>query len=140
DLDWLLGVSHNATSGFSSLPTDKDYLAKRLELSAKSFAEQIPSQERTYIFACEEIASNNTVGIFGIQACVGHDSVFYNYIVSNITQMHRSLNIKLDHKVLELVDNYQHATDLISFWVDNHMRGKKIGKMLTMSVLLYIAQ
>lgn len=140
DFEWLFNFRNKVDLGFTSLPHNREYLTNRLETVCSSFAENIPPQQRIYLFLRENLDTGDRVGISGIQACAGFNSIFYNYEVSSITQHSREMNLQFDHQILNLVNNFQSATELISFWIDPKNRGKKYGKPLSYSRLLFLAQ
>lgn len=140
DLDWLLSLSHKIESGFTSLPHNENFLAHRINIVEQSFNNKIPPEQRVYIFVRENLVSNVKVGIAGIQASAGYGTIFYNYELSTIKQQCRELNIELEHQVLNLVNNFQNASELISFAIDPTLRGKKLGRYLSYSRFLYMAQ
>lgn len=140
DFDWLFNFRSKVDLGFTSLPHNREYLTNRLATVCNSFAENIPPQQRIYLFVREQLDSGERVGIAGVQACAGFNTIFYNYEVSSITQHSREMDLQFDHQVLNLVENFQTATELISFWVDPEKRGQKYGKPLSYSRLLFLAQ
>lgn len=140
DLEWLLAVSHKIELGFASLPNNPEYIKKRVQTVVDSFAEKIPPQERIYLFVCENLSEGQVIGLAGIQACAGFNTIFYNFEVSNVAEIHRAMDIHFDHKLLNVVDNFQNATELISFWVDPEWRAKKFGKPLSFARFLFLAQ
>jgi arginine N-succinyltransferase len=140
DLDWLYSHSHLFGVGFTSLPHNKDFLKQRLQLVERSFKEQLPVEERIYLFLRENLPKKEIVGICGIDVNVGYKESFYNYQISTVTQSSAALNIYMEHQLLNLVNNYQHASELISFWLQPSLRGKNIGKSLSFSRFLFMAQ
>jgi len=140
DLKWFYEVSQQVGIGFTSLVPDKKYLETRLKLAVDSFAQKLPPEQRLYLFIRENLPSREPVGICGLVACVGHNQAFYNYQISTVVQACESLHISLVHTILRLVTNYQHASELVSFWVSPQHRGKHISKSLSLCRLLFIAQ
>jgi arginine N-succinyltransferase len=140
DLKWFYEVSHKVGIGFTSLVPDKKYLESRLKLSVDSFKQKLPPEQRVYLFVRENLPSHELVGICGVVACVGNNQAFYNYQISTVVQACESLHISLVHTILRLVTNYQHASELISFWVSPEYRGKHISKSLSLCRFLFMAQ
>ncbi len=139
DLDWLDSVANGLGIGFTSLPNNKEFLKNRLTQVEKSFKQNIPIQERVYLFFRENLPQKQIVGISGIDVNVGYQESFYNYQVSTVVQISKALNIRVEHKMLNLVNNYQEATELISFWVDPAARGQECGKSLSFARFLFMA-
>lgn len=140
DLDWLLDVTKLTGPGFTSLPPDKTFITKRVNDVVKSFKESVPPEQRIYLFVRENLPSGEIAGICGIQAHVGHKNIFYNYQICSVVQSCPELNITLDHKILNLANNFQTASELISFWVHPKFRGQRISKSLSLSRFMFIAQ
>jgi len=140
DFDWLYEVSHIAGIGFTSLQSDKEYLAKRIDTVQKSFHETLQVEKRIFLFVRENIPSGERIGLCGIHSNVGYKDAFYNYQISTISQASKKLNIFLEHKILSLVNNFQTATELISFWLHPSYRGMNMSRTLSMSRFLFLAQ
>lgn len=139
DLDWFYSITKETGAGFTSLQHDKDFLRKRLTTVEKSFTEQIPVQERIYLFVRENLPTRELVGISGIDVAVGYKESFYNYQISTVTQSCKELDIYMLHTMLNVVNNFQNASELISFWVHPNFRGKNISKSLSLCRFLFIA-
>lgn len=140
DLDWLYSISNLVGAGFTSLPNNRPFLEQRLKVVEQSFKEQIPVTERVYLFLRENLPSKEIVGISGIDVNVGSTESFYNFQVSQITQSCKSINKHVVHTILNLVNNFESASELISFWVHPVHRGKAISKSLSYCRFLFIAQ
>lgn len=140
DLNWFYEISQKVGIGLTSLVSDKKYLESRLKLAVASFEQKLPPEQRLYLFVRENLPSRELVGICGLVACVGHNQAFYNYQISKVVQACESLHISLEHTILHLVTNYQHASELVSFWISSEHRGKHISKSLSLCRLLFIAQ
>lgn len=140
DLEWFHSISHMLGTGFTSLQHDREYLQKRLTVVEKSFKEQIPIHERVYLFVRENLPQREIVGISGIDVDVGHKESFYNYQISTITQSSKKINIYMVHTILNVVNNFQQASELISFWVHPLYRGKSVSKSLSLGRFLFMAK
>lgn len=140
DLNWLLEAAALAGPGFTSLANNKEYIESRLDQVIKSFAGQIPIQKRIYIFVRENYPDKQRVGISGLQASIGYDEEFYSYQISHVVQSYKKLNITASHRLLHVVNNFQDASELISFWVHPDYRGKNNSRYLSLCRLLFIAQ
>ena len=139
DLGWLCDIAHLIGTGFTSVPDNKKFLSARVDIVAKSFDQKIPREQMVFLFGLELVETGKLIGLCGIQVEAGYKEPFYNYQISNITQVCSQLNIYLDHKVLKVVDNFQTASELISFWINPEYRGKKFSRALSFSRLLFIA-
>jgi arginine N-succinyltransferase len=140
DVDWLYELSRIVEPGLTSLPNDKAYLHQRVETVVESFKQNLPIENRIYLFVRENIPSGDRVGISGIQAVAGPKVPFYSYQISTVSQLCESLDVYLEHKILNVVNNFQTATELISFWLHPDYRGKSLSKCLSLSRFLFMAQ
>lgn len=140
DLDWLYETTNLSGAGLTSLQHDKEYLQHRIQVSEQSFADDIPIEQRIYLFVRENLADKQLVGVSGIDACVGYKEIFYNYLITTIAQASTEFDVRLEHKVLSLVNDFQDATELISTWLHPNFRGQLIGKILSLSRFLFIAR
>ncbi len=140
DLDWLCGIAPKIGVGFTSLPNDKKFLKNRLQTVAKSFKEEIRIEERVYLFVRENLPQREIVGICGIDVDVGYKESFYSYQISTVSQACASLDKYIEHKLLRLVNNFQKASELISFWVHPDHRRHAVGTSLSFSRFLFMAQ
>lgn len=140
DLDWLCATAPKLGIGFTSLPNDKNFLKKRLQTVAKSFKEEIPVEDRVYLFVRENLPQRELIGICGLDVNIGYKESFYSYQVSRVTQSCEVLDKYIDHTLLHLVNNFQQASEIISFWVDPAHRGHEVGTTLSYSRFLFMAQ
>lgn len=140
DLDWLIEISKMTGPGLTSIPNDIDYLTRRTAIVDKSFQEILPPEQRIYLFVHENIPSGEKVGLSGIQACTGYNDIFYNYEINTLLQSCKSLNIKVEHKILNVSHNHQNSSELISFWIHPNFRGKGVSRALSLSRFMFIAQ
>ena len=140
DFDWLYNSSKIVGAGFTSIQSDQDYLRHRLDIVEKSFAQTIPKEQRIFLFVRENIPSGEIVGLCGIHAKIGYQDIFYNYQISTVSESSKELGIYLEHKILSLVTNFQHASELISFWIHPKYRGQNLSRTLSISRFLFIAQ
>lgn len=139
DLNWLCETAHFIGTGFTSVPDNQNFLSSRVDTVVESFSQKIPREQMVFLFGLELVETGRLIGLCGIQVDVGYKVPFYSYQISTITQVCSQLDIYLDHKVLKVVDNFQTASELISFWVAPEYRGKKFARVLSFSRLLFIA-
>ncbi len=140
DLDWLFAIAAGAGPGLTSWPNNKEFVAKRIELVQQSIKQTIDPAQRLFLFVRENIATKERVGVCGIHANVGFHSLFYNYQVSTVVQACTELNLVVEHKIINLVNNFQDASELISFWIHPQFRGKNVARSLSLSRFIYMAQ
>lgn len=139
DLDWLYGISASIGIGFTSIPNNKEFLQKRLMKVEQSFQETNALEDRLYLFVLESL-EHGLIGICGIDVNIGYKESFYNYQVAHVTQICEILDKSINHTILTLVNNFQEASELISFWLHPKYRGQSIGKALSYCRFLFMAQ
>ena len=139
DIDLLYKVAQMVGSGFTSLPSDLDYLTKRVNLSVDSFSGKISHNKGLYLFLMVT-DEDDFVGICGIDAAVGNKEPFYNYKLTTISQSCESLKKYFEHETIIPANDFQGASELVSLFLNPKYRGKKYGEILSRARLLFIAE
>jgi len=137
----ILALAHIAGIGMSSLPQDADVLRSKITAAAKSFAGK-PEQpkEDKFLFVLEDTDKKKLVGTTGIVAHVGLRRPFYSYKLSTITQASGDLGIYSLQQVLHMVNDYTDATEIGSLFLHPDYRRDGIGKFLSRSRYLMMAE
>src|SRR5215204_1953484 len=107
DLDGLLALANLAGVGLTTLPKDRDLLAKRIRNSVASlqkFAER-PGGE-TYLFVMEDPGARQIVGACGIVSKVGGFQPFYGYRVETQLFESKLINVHKEVPILKLVEEH----------------------------------
>src|SRR5690606_21272050 len=138
DLDSLLELAILSGPGFTSLPEDPDQLAERLELSRDSFAAAVPAQERWYTLMLEETDTGDVDGCASVKAAVGLKRPFFSFRVVNHTQSSPTLNVRLDHQTLVLVNECTGWSEVGSLFLRADRRKGGAGRLLSQSRYMLI--
>lgn len=138
DLDHLLELAILSGPGFTSLPEDPDALADRLELSRASFAGQTSPQEAWYTLMLEDAATGDIDGVGSVKATVGLKRPFFSFRVVNNAQSSPSLNIRLEHQTLVLVNECTGWTEVGSLFLKADRRKGGAGRLLSQSRYMLI--
>ena len=138
DLDFLLELAILSGPGFTSLPEDPDQLAERLDLSRDSFGAAIPAQERWYTLMLEETETGDVDGIASVKAAVGLKRPFFSFRVNSNTASSPSLNIRLDHQTLVLVNECTGWSEVGSLFLKADRRKGGAGRLLSQSRYMLI--
>ena len=117
DLDHLLELAILSGPGFTSLPEDPDQLVERLDLSRDSFSGRIDVQQRWYTLMLEETDTGDVDGVGSVKAAVGLKRPFFSFRVVNTTQSSPSLNVRLEHQTLKLVNECSGWTEVGSLFL-----------------------
>ncbi|MDX1974574.1 MAG: arginine N-succinyltransferase [Rickettsiales bacterium] len=137
----LLTLAQEAGIGFTSLPADPDVLEKKIQRSVASFA-LAPGGEREkrFLFVLQDTKTGKLVGSAGIVTHVGLSHPFYSYKLSTIVQASNNLGIYSLQRVLHMVNDYTDATEIGSLFVMPDYRRDGIGRFLSRSRYLMMAE
>ena len=138
DLDHLLELAILSGPGFTSLPEDPDQLIERLDLSRDSFAATLVPQERWYTLMLEETDTGDVDGIASVKAAVGLKRPFFAFRVANNAAQSPSLNIRLEHQTLQLVNECTGWTEVGSLFLKADRRKGGAGRLLSQSRYMLI--
>lgn len=138
DLDYLLELAILSGPGFTSLPEDPDVLADRLDLSRDSFSGSISPAERWYTLMLEESDTGDIDGVGSVKAAVGLNRPFFSFRVVNNAQSSPSLNIRLEHQTLVLVNECTGWTEVGSLFLKADRRKGGAGRLLSQSRYMLI--
>jgi arginine N-succinyltransferase len=138
DLDHLLELAILSGPGFTSLPEDPDVLSDRLELSRSSFSGQVQAQEAWYTLMLEESDTGDIDGVGSVKATVGLKRPFFSFRVVNNAQSSPSLNIRLEHQTLVLVNECTGWTEVGSLFLKADRRKGGAGRLLSQSRYMLI--
>ncbi|WGM48505.1 Arginine N-succinyltransferase [Brevundimonas sp. NIBR10] len=138
DLDHLLELAILSGPGFTSLPEDPDQLTERLDLSRDSFTGSLPPQERWYTLMLEESDTGDVDGIGSVKAAVGLKRPFFSYRVVNNASSSPSLDIKIEHQTLVLVNECTGWSEVGSLFLKADRRKGGAGRLLSQSRYMLI--
>lgn len=140
DLETLSYIAKTVGTGFTSIPDNQAYLEQKVERVIASFQGTIEPKARLYLFVLEDIRQKKFAGLCGIEAMIGYGVPFYNYKISTITQVCESLKKYIDHEIIQIVNDFQESSELVSLFLDPAYRGQRRGELLSRSRFLFIAQ
>ncbi len=138
DLDHLLELAILSGPGFTSLPEDPDQLAERLDVSRDSFAGALPPQACWYTLMMEETDTGDVDGIASVKAAVGLNRPFFSFRVVNNASSSPSLDIRLDHQTLTLVNECTGWSEVGSLFLKADRRKGGAGRLLSQSRYMLI--
>ena len=138
DLDHLLELAILSGPGFTSLPEDPDQLIERLDISRDSFAGSIEPQDRWYTLMMEETDTGDVDGIASVKAAVGIRRPFFSFRLASQAASSPSLNIRLDHQTLQLVNECTGWTEVGSLFLKADRRKGGAGRLLSQSRYMLI--
>ena len=138
DLDSLLELAILSGPGFTSLPEDPDVLSDRLELSQASFTGRAAPQEAWYTLMLEDGDTGDVDGVGSVKAAVGIKRPFFSFRVVNNTSLSPSLNLRLEHQTLVLVNECRGWSEVGSLFLKADRRKGGAGRLLSQSRYMLI--
>lgn len=138
DLDDLFAMAEAAGKGLTTLPPDRDVLARRIEAVRRTFSQQCPPEAGLFMFALEDTVTGRCVGVTGIQARVGLDEVFYNYRLSITVSDSRELGVHVRTPTLYLTNDMTDSTEIGSLLLARSHRGGGNGLLLSRCRFLFL--
>lgn len=139
DLDALVHMAQTAGAGFTSLPPDKDFLAKKIALSVQSFDADVKTAgHERYMFVLEDSGSGEIGGCCAIEAACGLDEPFYNYHVGVTVHANRELGVYNRIPTLHLSNDYTATSVLCSLYLRPEFRSGGAGRLLSKCRFLFM--
>jgi arginine N-succinyltransferase len=141
DLDQLEALAALTGVGLTTLPSDRDYLTKRIRNSERSFA-GIPDRPggESYLFVMEDLASRAVIGTCGIVSKVGGFEPFYSYTIEK-THFHSDvINVNKEVPILKLHEVHDGPAEIGTLFLHPSFRGGGNGRLLQLVRFLFIAE
>ncbi len=140
DLDACMELSRHVGTGMTSMPTDENKWRDRLERTNKDFNAEAPKGDNDeYFMVLEDQNTGAIVGSGAIYAGIGVSVPFYSYKLTTIVSSSEKLDLTMKTRVLHLVNDYAGATEVGSLFVLPEYRRDGIGKFLSRSRMLLLA-
>jgi len=141
DLDGLLELAHLASFGLTTLPKDRDLLAKRIRESLRAFdrIDDAEPHSEAYLFVLEDVAERRAVGTSGIVSKVGGFKPFYAYRIETTVHESKTLGITKTIETLHLVSEHDGPSEMASLFLHPDHRKGGTGRMLSLARFLFIA-
>lgn len=139
DTDALLELTYLSGKGFTSLPENRETLARRLELSAASFAGQVDPTEAWYVLMLEDTATGRIEGVAGVKGAVGLQRPHFSFRVVTFTQFSSATSTRFDHQALVLVNECTGHSEVGSLFLRPGRRQAGTGALLARARYMLIA-
>ena len=142
DLDGLVALAGLTSFGLTTLPRDADYLAGRIRDSEEGFrrlGDERPRGE-AYLFVLEDTASGRIAGTAGIISKVGGFEPFYAYRIETSVHESKMLGIRKEIQTLHLEAEHDGPCEIGSMFLHPDTRSRGIGRTLSLSRFLFIAE
>jgi arginine N-succinyltransferase len=142
DLDGLLELAHLASFGLTTLPKDRELLARRIRESLRAFdrIEDAEPHAEAYLFVLEDTARRRVVGTSGIVSKVGGFKPFYAYRIETTVHESKTLGITKTIETLHLVLDHDGPSETASLFLHPDCRQGGTGRVLSLARFLFMAE
>lgn len=141
DLDGLVELAGLAGVGLTTLPKNRELLAKRIHKSIDSFKTTAdhPAGE-SYLFVMEDAANHRVVGACGITSKVGGYQPFYAYKIESVLFESKHISVSREVPILKLHEDHDGPCEIGSLFLHPDYRQSGNGRMLQLVRFLFIAE
>ncbi len=140
DIDALYEMAKLTGGGFTNLPPDRKSLAAKLEASVDALERTGDSVSDDRIaLMLENVGTGQVRGTCQIFSKIGETSPFYSYRVGQLTQTSRALGRTFRAEMLNLVTDFEGASEVGGLFLHPGERAGGLGLLLARSRYLYIA-
>lgn len=140
DLDALVALVGSGSVGLTTLPPDRESLARRIDLSVASFAGKAERADELFTFALEDLETERLIGVSALVSAVGLRQAWYSYRVGLAVHASQELGIFTQTPTLFLSNDHTGQSELCSLFLDPAWRRDRNGSLLSKSRLLFVAQ
>ncbi len=142
DLDALLELSSKTGFGLTTLPTDRELLARRVRGSLAAFERRAEGAARgdAYLFVMEDVARGAVVGTTGIVSKVGGFDPFYAYRIETSVHESKRLDVRKEVKTLHLVAEHDGPCEIGSLFLAPEARRGGNGRLLSVARFVFISE
>jgi len=140
DLPALEALAHSSGGGLTTLPLDREVLARKLQRADIAFRTLQHNGEGLFLFVLEDTDSGTVVGISGIETAVGLSQPWYTYSVGLIVHASTELNIHHRYPTLFLTNDHTGCSELCSLFLHPDYRRHQAGALLSKARFLFMAQ
>ncbi len=144
DLDELVDLferNRERLTGISSLRANRELLERKLVASVATFADEIDEPaDQEYFFVLEDAESRALAGTCAIWPSIGLRTPFYSFKVGTIVHSSARLGTYRQIPTLFLTNDYTGTTEVGSLFLSAEYRGQALGKLLSLSRFLFIAE
>ncbi len=138
DLDQLVDLADGIKGLMTTMPRDPARMADRVEEGRSSLDPGVEvTGEETYFFVLEE--DGEIIGTSAIYAAVGLDRPFYSYKITKRSQVSPELDVRIDYRVLQPVNDYTGSAEVGTLYLSPEHRGGGRGRLLSLCRFMFIA-
>lgn len=139
DLPGLIALARSTGGGLTTLPPNEEFLGDRIDSSLRAFNPRVrkPSGE-FYLFALEDSASREIIGVSGIASRVGGFEPWYSYEIRPERLTHQPLKVDRDIPVLHLKAEHRGPSEICSLFLRADRRRGGAGRLLSLGRFHFI--
>jgi arginine N-succinyltransferase len=140
DLPRLVALARATGGGLTTLPPNEEFLEERIGSSLLAFHPRVkrPGGE-FYLFALEEVATGEVIGVSGIASRVGGFEPWYSYEIKQERFAHKPLKIAREIPTLHLKQEHRGPSEICSLFLRTDRRRGGSGRLLSLGRLLFMA-
>jgi arginine N-succinyltransferase len=140
DLPGLVALAKSTGGGLTTLPLNEEFLAERIDSSIRAFSPRIrkPGGEY-YLFALEDTAAGEIVGVSGIASRVGGFDPWYSYEIRPERLAHQALKVDKEIPVLHLKGEHRGPSEICSLFLRADRRHAGTGRLLSLGRFLFMS-
>lgn len=139
DLAGLAALARATGGGLTTLPPDERFLGDRIDDSLRAFRPRIREPRgEYYLFALEDSATGELIGVSGIASRVGGFDPWYSYEIKMERHTHAPLAIDRQVPVLHLREEHRGPSELCSLFLRPDRRRGGVGRLLSLGRFLFI--
>ena len=139
DLAAISALAAKTGVGVTSLPSNDERLAARIERVLKTWRDEATQAEQGYLFVLEDTEQKKVVGISAIEVAVGRTEPWYNYRVGTLVHASKELNVYTQMPTLFLSNDHTGYSELCTLFLDPDYRHSKNGQLLSKAHFLFMA-
>ncbi|WP_035053523.1 arginine N-succinyltransferase [Andreprevotia chitinilytica] len=140
DLDALFELAKHAGEGMTTFKPDRPALTARIERTLRTVAGTAPLAEQGFLFVMEDTATQQVVGVAGLEVAVGLTQPFYNYRLGTTVHASRELDVWTKMTLLYMSHDLTGYAELCSLFLDPAARVPGNGALLSKSRFMFLAQ
>ncbi len=138
DLDALVELAATVDRSMTTVPRTVRAMAERLdEAEVSASPDRRIDGSEAYLFVLEE--AGRLVGMSAVYAAVGVHRPFYSYKVSSISQASPDLGVRVDTRILHLVNDYAGSSVVGTLFLHPDARGGGRGRLLSLARFVFMA-
>jgi arginine N-succinyltransferase len=140
DLPRLVTLAQATGGGLTTLPPNRDFLEERIDGSLRAFHPRVrrPGGE-FYLFALEDTAVGEVVGVSGIASRVGGFEPWYSYEIRTERFAHPPLEFEREIPTLHLRREHRGPSEICSLFLRADRRRGGAGRLLSLGRFLFAA-